>query len=329
MSTLVTSEPTILNDQPVPTWFGVGGRAKRLARVRSVEQLRACLAIDPALRILGDGANLLVGDAGVDELVVVLGEPGEAGELNSWRVTDHGAHANVVVGAGANLPKLINEMVRQGLSGLEVLGGIPASVGGAVMMNAGGAFGEIGSVVASVTTLSRPSAQEPEVREVVFARRQITFGYRSTLLGTDGPRGPAGAVRDAIITSVELRLKKGTPEALRAKLKEVMEYKKKTQPLAERSAGCTFKNPVLSADLPGIAVAGTKVSAGLLIDRAGCKGLRVGGAEVSSTHANFFACHPGATAGDVLGLMRLVRQRVRESFGVELQPEVAIWGERL
>ncbi len=313
-----TTTMDILRDQPLSTWFGVGGRAKRLAKPATLDELRECLRLDPRLRILGDGANLLVRDEGVEELVVSLAQ----GEFAQVSVADAGAHAIVSAGAGVKLPQLINDCVKQGLAGLEVLGGIPASVGGAAVMNAGGAFGETGAVVHAVHGLLREGdGGTPRT----FTKVQCHFGYRHTLLGIDTPRGPAGAVKDFIITRVDFRLKKGDPAALRKRLLEVMEYKKKSQPLAENSAGCVFKNPTLTDELPGIAVAGRTVSAGMLIDKAGCKGMKVGGAEVSSVHGNFITTKPYAKAADVIELIAQVRAKVQATFAVELQTEVVIW----
>jgi len=289
---------------PIPTWFGIGGGAEQLARPESVEQLVRCVQIDPELRVLGDGANLLVDDAGVRELVVVLNAA--AFTRVTWS-----ADGRVVAGAGAQLPKLITESVRRGLAGLEGLGGIPATIGGAVRMNAGGAFGQIADVVERVHAVDR------EGREVVLERGEIAFSYRHS--GLDG----------LIVTGVELALRPSDPAALRARLKDVMEYKKRSQPMADRSAGCVFKNPTLGQDLAGIGRPGERVSAGMLIDKAGCKGLRVGGASVSERHGNFIVAESPpagrAMARDVIDLMAEVARRVREGFGVELVPEVVIW----
>lgn len=286
----------------IPTWFGIGGRADRLARPESVGELRECLRLDPNLRVLGDGANLLVDDAGVGELVVCLS--GRA--FTGWR-TDS-ASGRVIAGAGANLPKLILDTVRQGLAGLEGLGGIPASIGGAAIMNAGGAFGQIGDSIACVRGLDRTG------REVTMQRDEIDFCYRRS------------GLNDLIITEVEFDLREEDPAALRARLKEVMEYKKGSQPMADRSAGCVWKNPTLPADLKDIGPKGERVSAGMLIDRAGCKGLTVGGASISHRHANFVVTDLGAKAGDVISLMDQTRQRVQERFGVRLEAEVVVWG---
>lgn len=285
----------------IPTWFGIGGRADLLARPEGLEELAECLRRDPRLRVLGDGANLLVADEGVGDLVVALSAP----RFCAWEI--HEATGRVRVGAGANLPKLINECVRRGLAGIEGLAGIPATVGGALVMNAGGAFGQIGDVVERIAGLDRSG------RRVVRERSEINFDYRSSGLG------------DLVLIEAELKLTPGDPAAARSRQKDVMAYKSKSQPMAEKSAGCVFKNPTLRSELAGIGPAGMRVSAGLLIDRAGCKGLRAGGAEVSPRHANFVVTHPGARADDVLALMDAVRGRVLDAFGVELTPEVVVW----
>ncbi len=296
------------HDAPLPTWFRIGGRAERFFAPGSVAELRRCLEIDPGLRVLGDGANLLVDDDGVDGLVVSLTK-----HFTSVRpVGPNWSGGMVHVEAGANLPKLIHEVGRLGLAGLEGLGGIPASIGGALVMNAGGAFGEIGRVVERVHALDRTG------RDVVLERRDLDFGYRSS--------GLAGL----IITGVDLALEPGAdPAALRVRLKEVMAYKAKSQPMADNSAGCCFKNPTLTADLTTGEgenfAAGSRVGAGLLIDRAGLKGLRVGGASVSDRHANFIVTEKGARARDVIRLMEEVVRRVHGQFGVTLQREVVVW----
>jgi len=285
----------------LPTWFGIGGGADRLARPASVDDVRRCVEIDPKLRILGDGANLLVDDAGVGELVIAFTRP----EMMSVHRDD--ATALTVAMAGANLPKLIVEAVRLGLGGIEGLGGIPATVGGAVIMNAGGAFGQISDAVVRVHGIDRRGHAR------TLERTEIAFGYRHS------------GLNDLVITSVELDLRPGDPMALRDRLKEVMAYKKSTQPMAEKSAGCVFRNPTLTRPLDGIADAGARVSAGMLLDRAGCKGLKIGAAEISDWHANFFVTRPGATAHDVISLMELGAKKVLDRFGVMLEREVVVW----
>jgi UDP-N-acetylmuramate dehydrogenase len=286
-------------DAPIATWFKVGGRADRLARPADIDQLRQCLELDPALRVLGDGANLLVDDDGVGELVVSL----ERMNRVDWEAGED----LVEVGAGVNLPKFITEAVRRGRAGVGGLGGIPATMGGALVMNAGGAFGQIADVVERVTALDRHG------RTVVLARSQIDFGYRHS------------GLNHLLIVGAALRLPKGDAEALRAKLKEVMAYKRDSQPMADNSAGCCFKNPTLDRDVPGAGAKGQRVSAGKFIDMAGCKGLRIGSASVSERHGNFLTADTGGKARDVILLMEEVERRVRERFGVTLHREVAVW----
>ncbi len=309
MATVNTmSDPQIEHDAPIPTWFRIGGRAERFCVPASVSELRQCLEIEPDLRVLGDGANLLVDDDGVPGLVVSL-----ARCCTSVRPLGPDWSSGLMhAGAGVNLPKLIHEAGRLGLAGLEGLGGIPASIGGAIVMNAGGAFGEIGRVVERVHALDRAG------REVVIERRDLKFGYRASGLG------------GLIITGVDLALEPGAdPAALRTRLKEVMAYKAKSQPMADNSAGCCFKNPTLTSNLTTGEgehfAAGSRVGAGLLIDRAGLKGLRIGGASVSDRHANFIVTAEGAAARDVIQLMDEVARRVHERFGVALQREVVVW----
>jgi len=276
----------------IETWFGVGGGADALVTPRSVEDL--CAAIrehDPALgpvRVLGDGANLLVSDDGVDGLVI------DTKELNSVEWIDTGVRA----GAGAGLPKLVTEACRRGLGGLEGLGGVPASLGGAVRMNAGGAFGEIADSVRTVRVVNSLGDEH------TLKPSELEFGYRRSNLS------------GLIVVEAELALPGADPQALRARLKEVMAHKKDAQPLAANSAGCVFKNPDVD---------GERVSAGRLIDKAGLKGERIGGASVSERHGNFVVVEDGATASHVLALIDRVRERVLAECGVGLEQELVVW----
>jgi UDP-N-acetylmuramate dehydrogenase len=296
------ADPMIIEHAPIPTWFGIGGGADRFCRPESLEQLKQCIQLDPNLKILGDGANLLVDDDGVGDLIASLTSP-----TFSTVKCDKGSNL-VIAGAGANLPKMITESVRLGLGGIEGLAGIPATIGGAVRMNAGGAFGQIADTVVRVHGLDRQG------HEKTIERDDIPFSYRHS------------GLEDLIITSVELELHDEDPKALRERLKEVMEYKKKSQPMADRSAGCVFKNAMLHEDLKDIALKGERISAGMLIDKAGCKGLALGGASVSHRHGNFIVTDPKtAKARHVIDLMADVTRRVHAHFGVTLIPEVVIW----
>ncbi|MCA9300896.1 MAG: UDP-N-acetylmuramate dehydrogenase [Phycisphaerales bacterium] len=285
----------IEHEVPIPTWFGIGGQAARMARPASIDDVREALDLDRSLRVLGDGANLLVHDDGIADLVVSLSEMDEIG-------FDGDA---VEVGAGVPLPKLLIEAARRDLEGLEGLAGIPASIGGAIRMNAGGTFGAIDDVVEWVDVVRRDGRVER------LERSSIPFAYRHS-----------GLERD-IIVGARLHLRPG--EAVRDRLKSCMAYKKRTQPMGEKSAGCCFRNPTLTEAIGGIGERGDRVSAGLLIDRSGGKGLRLGGAEVSNVHANFVTTHAGARASDVIELMERMQAIVMDRYGVRIEPEVVVW----
>lgn len=290
----------IEHDAEIPTWFKVGGRADTLARPATAEQVRDLLLMfaHQPIRVLGDGANLLVDDEGVDGLVIDLRGmnavewPGETGE------------AIVKAQAGANLPRLITEAVRRGLAGVEALAGIPATVGGAIVMNAGGAFGQISDAVRTVQAMTRTG--EP----LTIPIEEIGFSYRHS------------GLNHLIILGADLGLRRvpeGERTALRDRLKEVMAYKKASQPMADNSAGCYWKNPPDPRD------PSRRISAGWVIDQCGLKGLSQGGAMVSPVHANFVVTSEGCTARDIVGLMETVRRGVKERTGIALEPEVVYW----
>lgn len=285
----------------IDTWFGVGGKADRLARPESLDELRQCLRMDPALKIMGDGANLLVADGGVRELVVSLER------FNSSEIGDDGI---VRARAGVDLPRLVLDSVRAGLDGLHTLAGVPATVGGAVAMNAGGKYGNTFDHLVEVTTLGRDGELRTEPASAFNA------GYRN------------GGLRGRIAIEAIFKLIPGDATDIRERFKAIMAEKKHSQPMGERCAGCVFKNPVLAHDIDGIGGADQRVGAGLLIDRAGCKGMAVGSASVSERHANFLIVDKErATAADVIELIGRVQETVRACFRVELETEVVIWGQ--
>ncbi len=272
------------------TWYRLGGPADYFIRPRTVEQLqdvvKRCNENHIRFRALGLGSNLLVSDEGVRGAVIKLEGPlFGAIEFDDQQIT---------AWAGAELSKLVLDCARKGLSGLEMLTGIPGSIGGAVKMNAGGRFGDIGSVVESVTLMDAQGA--------VFekGKPELIFDYRSV------------NIRAPLILNARLTLHPADPKEIERTLKENWISKKNNQPLNTRNCGCVFKNP------PG-------ASAGALIDRAGLKGFQIGGAVVSEKHANFIVANEGCTSRDVLRLIETIKQRVREQADVELQPEIEIW----
>lgn len=302
MST-ASDQLNIENDAPIATWFHIGGNAKRLARPSTSEDLLGCIELDDQLRVLGEGANLLVDDNGVSDLVVSL----QQGEFTTSEIDE--TTGLVHTGAGVALPGLINRCVRSGLGGLEKLAGIPATMGGAAIMNAGGAFGELSQFVVQVSAIDRVG------RSHEFDHAQIDFGYRQSHLN------------HLIITGMILQLEPGDREQIEQSRSECMSYKAESQPLGDKSAGCVFKNPTLNEPIGAIGDAGDRVSAGMLIDRASCKGMSVAGASVSEVHANFLTTTPDARASDVIELIEQVRQRVHDKFGVTLVNELVIWSD--
>ncbi len=271
------------------TWFGIGGPASYFVTPRTIDELtevvRRCRENEIPMHILGAGANLLIDDAGVKGAVIHLG-----GEFKKVELIDGGVRA----GAAADVGRMVLRCVREGLSGLEGLTGVPGSVGGGVRMNAGGAFGDIGSSVESVKVMTEDGEVFTRFRE------DLAFAYRST------------NITSKFILSAEFRLNEDDPHRILRQVKQIWIYKKNTQPLGRRNAGCIFKNP-------------RGLSAGALIDRAGLKGHRIGGAYVSEKHANFIVGDPGAKASDVLKLINLIRDSVYDKSGVYLELEIEVW----
>ncbi|MCP3904375.1 MAG: UDP-N-acetylmuramate dehydrogenase [Planctomycetes bacterium] len=282
------------------TWYGVGGRADLLVRPATIEALqtlaRRCARSGIPLRIFGSGANLLIADEGTDGIVIRLDHPA----FREVRYNPTGTERLLKAMAGADMARTLMDATRRGLGGLAQMAGIPATIGGAVRMNAGGKFGAIGDAVESVTCITAGG------QRVTYPAGELRFEYRRT------------NIPDPIILSTTFRLEPGDPVALRRRVKEIFAFKKSSQPLGENSAGCAFKNPVDP-------VTEQRVSAGRLIDEAGLKGLTRGGAKVSRHHANFIVTEPGATATDVIGVMEEVRRRVLDDCGIELEREIEYW----
>jgi len=272
------------------TWYGLGGPARYLLRPTTEEQLRdilrRCRENGVPIYVLGMGANLLVGEAGVNGAVIKLD-----GELFS-RIAVEGDR--VRVGAAADLRRVIIRTLREGLAGLHCLAGIPGTTGGAIRMNAGGAWGDIGSLV------QRVHVMDANGQTFWRERDELVFEYRHTSLA------------EPLILATEFQLTPSDPKQVLQQVREIWTYKKNTQPLRVRSAGCVFKNP-------------RQMSAGALIDQAGLKGLSVGGAIVSTRHANFIVARPGTKPSDVLKLIAIVREKVWERFGVHLELEIQVW----
>ncbi|HEX6131278.1 MAG TPA: UDP-N-acetylmuramate dehydrogenase [Actinomycetota bacterium] len=274
------------------TTLRVGGPAALFLEPDDDDDLRAVsravTASGVAWTVIGKGSNVLVADAGFDGLVLRLGRGFR------WAARDGD---RLRAGAAMPLPALSGIALRHGLAGIEFGGAIPASLGGAVRMNAGAHDGEMADVVSSIRVF-----RIDDGASTAIPGAEAGFAYRSTALPPD-----------ALVVGAELALTRGDADAIRARMDEARAWRRRTQPLAEPNCGSVFTNP------PGD-------HAARLIDAAGGKGLRVGGAEVSTKHANFIVTGEGATAADVAELIERVRGLVRERTGVELVPEVRTIG---
>ena len=269
------------------TYFGIGGKATAYIEVSTVAELAAVARFhrqwDVPVAIIGRGSNLLVSDTGFNGIGVRF-----VGELGKLEVD-----GNIVsVGAGLSLPRLSKVMSRQGLSGVEFALGIPGSVGGALIMNAGAWGSSFGDVVTDVTVMN-------DTGELLnLTHTEAKFEYRRS-----------GLDAYFCVTGATLKLESGDADAITARMQTFYKQKVETQPFAEENAGCMFKNP------PGD-------SAGRLIDISGLKGHRIGGAEVSTVHGNFILNIDNATAANVLDLVAYIQEQVREKTGISLQTEV-------
>ena len=272
------------------TWYRIGGPARWLVRPNSIEDLqeatRRCVESNIRAYVLGLGANLLVSDAGVDAAVFRF-------DADFWRKVEF-TKDEVQVGSGVDMQKLLLRAIRQGRAGIECLAGIPGTMGGGIRMNAGGKFGDIGSIVQSVQVMDAQGHVYDRLKD------DLVFDYRTTNISAP------------FILGATLALDEEDPDRILRRTKEIWMYKRNTQPLNTKNAGCIFKNP-------------RGLSAGALIDQAGLKGLRVGGAEISAKHANFIIAHPGCTAEDVMSMIKLIREKVFDRNQIHLESEVQIW----
>jgi UDP-N-acetylmuramate dehydrogenase len=269
------------------TWFRVGGPAQVLFTPADEDDLAyflTRLSKELPVHVVGVGSNLIVRDGGMPGVVVRLA-PRAFGETR--------ADGDIVSAGAAALDKRVAETAAAAnIGGMEFLFGIPGTVGGALRMNAGANGGETRDVLLDATGIGRDGTRH------VFTNADMKFVYRSS-----------GIDLSVIFTSARFRGRITEPEAIRARMNEVQAHRETAQPIREKTGGSTFKNP------PGN-------SAWKLIDAAGCRGLRVGGAQVSEMHCNFLINTGNATAHDIETLGETVRQRVKETSGIELHWEI-------
>ena len=286
----ITGKDNVRINEPMKnhTTFKIGGPAQYYVTPESVTQIQEvvslCRDMNMPLHVIGNGSNILVGDDGVDGVVLAL--------FNTF--SDYEIKDNVITAqAGMSLIKLAVIALREGLTGLEFASGIPGSVGGAVYMNAGAYDGQMKDVVTSVTVLDEAG----NIR--ILGRDELDMGYRTSTV----------AKHNMIVLQVIIELKAGNKEQIKDRMNQLSELRKQKQPLEYPSAGSTFKRP-------------EGYFAGKLIADAGLKGYSIGGAAVSEKHAGFVVNMGGATAKDVVELTDYIKKRIIEQFGVTLELEI-------
>lgn len=272
------------------TSFKIGGPADEFCSVTSVDEIRDLVEYakekNIPVTIMGNGSNLLVSDKGIRGLVIKLAKGFDEITIDGTKIVSQ---------SGILLSKLSNLALKAGLTGLEFASGIPGTLGGAVCMNAGAYDGEMKDVVKKVVYYMDGKIQETE---------NLDFSYRHSVFSDT----------DAIVLSVEMELKEGKYEEIKAKMEDFSQRRSDKQPLSQPSAGSTFKRP-------------TGYFAAKLIEDAGLKGYKIGGAMVSDKHAGFVVNTGDATCDDVVKLIRHIQNVVLGEFGVELETEVKLLGE--
>ena len=292
MSLLTGFQDIVRRSEPLAmhTWFQLGGPAEYFAEPEDADQLielvRRCHDENVDVRLLGQGSNILVRDEGVPGMVIRLSAPAFCDIRVEGRT--------IIAAGGALLGRAVTTAVHRGLAGLESLIGIPGTVGGALHGNAGTRGGSIGQWALQVTVMTAAAEVCQRTGD------ELAFGYRQS------------SVDDLVILEASCELEEDDPQDLARRMQKQWIIKKAAQPMGHQCAGCVFKNP-------------RGVSAGELIERAGLKGTRIGGAVVSDRHANFIVAEPEASSQDVLRLIDLVRSQVRDRMEVELELELEIW----
>ena len=294
METCVPKEDILLNEPMCKhTTFRVGGEAQCFVRISSPEQLARLISyfriVELPYFILGNGSNLLVSDKGYEGVILQIGS-----KMNHITVEDD----HITAGAGALLANVSKQAMESGLTGLEFASGIPGTIGGGIVMNAGAYGGEMKQVVELVRVMS----EQGEVMELNCATME--FGYRTSAIKN----------RHFIVLECVLALKHGSRDVISAKMEELSLKRKEKQPLEFASAGSTFKRP-------------EGYYAGKLIMDAGMRGYRIGGAQVSDKHCGFVINTGKATAADIREVIEEVQERVKERFHVSLEPEVVFLGD--
>ena len=276
------------------TTFKIGGPADCYIIVKTKEELKEVLIFakenNIPVTIVGNGSNLLVLDGGIEGIVVNI-------RLDNIEISKEKENVEIKVDAGYKLTILGQKCLQNEIEGFEELSGIPGTIGGAIIMNAGAHGREMKDVVRSI------KAFDYDGNEHVFANEEAEFGYRTSMFKNN----------KYIVTEVTLELKKGTKEEIKEKMDEFAKYRKEKQPIEMPSAGSTFKR-------------GEDFITAKLIDDAGLKGFSIGGAEVSTKHSGFVVNKGNATAKDVLDLVEYIKEKIEEKFHKKIELEVKIVG---
>lgn len=286
----MTAKITLLERVPLNTFctLGIGGPARYFVEVESSDQLREALLLSHKkgwpCHVIGKGSNSLFDDRGFDGLVIL-------NKINLFEELEEGVFR---VGAGYSFSRLGVQTARQGFGGLEFASGIPGTVGGAVFMNAGANGAETCDVLYSVEYL------DEEGRSRCYPREELTFSYRHS---------PFHGRKGAIVAATFALTKREEARSLQLK---ILDYRIKTQPYSEKSAGCIFRNP------------SKELGAGALIEQCDLKGVSVGGAEVSVLHGNFIINKKGATAEEMKALITKIKEQVFKQKGIALESEVRV-----
>lgn len=291
-------EQKIIFDEPMKkhTSFKIGGTADYFFKATTLEELQNIIKFakikELPITIIGNGSNLLVTDKGIRGLVIKI-------DIKKLKIEKKDEFAVIEVGAGNKLMALATKMKDEELSGLEGLSGIPGSVGGAIVMNAGAYGKEMKDVVLSTTCMDKNG------KLYTFSNEEQEFSYRNSIFQK----------KDYIIIETKLKLEYGKKDEIQKRMEEYFKSRKEKQPIEYPSAGSSFKRQ------EGIITS-------KLIDDVGLKGYKIGGAQVSEKHAGFIVNYNNATATDVINLIKYIKEKVYSKYGIKIEEEIKIIGER-
>ena len=297
-SNLKIKKEKILFNEPMKkhTAFKIGGPGDTFIKVDSIEDLKEILKLSKdnniPINIIGNGSNLLVTDKGIRGIVLKI-------DLKNIEIKEKDNKIEIIADSGVPLGLLAQKILKEEITGFEQLSGIPGTIGGAVIMNAGAHGKEIKDVITEVTAMD----YNGEIYK--FTKEDCKFEYRRSIFQE----------KKYIIIQAKMLLEKGKKEDIKNKMNEYLEYRKEKQPIEYPNAGSTFKR-------------GNDYITAQLIDQAGLKGYKIGGAEVSKKHAGFIINKENATAEDVINLVDYVTKKIKEKFSKNIKLEIEILGER-